>query len=498
MIPLYIAAEKIAEKGHSEVIDLALSDNAAETTYAIGRWIMDCVKWVLNLLGLGHYPTLVTILYAALVFLLAFGIGWIVQWIVVFILNKLGPHLKSGLYSYLADGKFFTRICRVIPAFVFLIMIQVTLQERANLASWLSRLTWIYILIVFSRAMCILADSIWAQINSRANKRHLPLSGVIQLIKLIIWIVCIIIIFAILLEKSPMSLLAGLGAFAAVLMLVFKDSILGVVAGVQLAENDSLHVGDWIAVPGTDANGTVREVSLTAVKVENWDKTISTVPPYSLVSKGFKNYRNMSMSNTRRICRSYMIDADSVVETTADMLAAFAELPLLNEWISKKIEQKKTGKIENVNNSAGLVDGSIETNLGIFRAYVKLWLDANPNISSEDTCFVSTLEQTSTGIPLQIYCFTSTSSWLPYEGIQSSVFEHLAVMLYKFKLYTFEYPTGRDEIIDGYLSPGKNPQEIFGMPYPFFPRTSTPQNPGIPPQGLYPSMPAPTQNNPEK
>lgn len=481
-----------AEHIKNPAIDIDLHNNAAQTTYAIGRWLMDCVEWLLNLIGMSHHETLVTTLYACLVFLISFVLGRGLQWGLVFILKKIDPHVKASLYNYLIRQNFFTKICRIIPALVFLIFIQVTMNADATLSSWLSRLTWIWILLIVTDALCILADSIWAQINSRANKRHLPLNGVVQLIKLLLWIVAVIVIIGILIDKSPGKLLAGLGAFAAVLMLIFKDSILGVVAGVQLAENDSLHVGDWIAVPGTDANGTVMEVSLTAVKIENWDKTVSTVPPYSLVSQGFKNYRNMSQSNTRRICRSYLIDADSVVEATDEMLAAFSQIPLMKDWIEKKIEQRKAGKVENVNNSAGLVDGSIETNLGVFRAYVKLWLDANPNISSADTCFVSTLAQTAAGIPFQIYCFTSTSSWLPYEGIQSSVFEHLAVMLYQFKLYTFEYPTGRDEILDGYLSPGKNPSEVFGMPYPFF-KSSTPQNPGMPPMGLYPGS-TPAQN----
>ena len=196
-------------------------------------------------------------------------------------------------------------------------------------------------------------------------------------------------------------MLAGLGAFSAVLMLVFKDNILGVVAGVQLAENDSLHEGDWIVPNGSDANGTVIEVGLTAIKIENWDKTISTIPPYDLISKGFKSYRNMQLSHTRRIQRSYMIDADSIVATDDNMLAEFAEIPLLKEWIAKKLEQRAAGKVEEVNNSAGLVDGSIDTNLGILRAYVKLYLDANPNISHADDCFVNTLAQTATGIPFR-------------------------------------------------------------------------------------------------
>lgn len=495
MNPLLMTAPAKAAEEAGKHIDLGMDAAPVETTYAIGKWLMKGVEWVLNMVGLEHHPTLVTFIYACLVFIIALFIGRFVQWLVVLILNKLGPHLNYDIYKSLVKEKFFSKICRVIPAFVFLIMISVTLNSHESLSALLSKFCWIYVMIVLAYSLCALTDSIWHQVDSRANKRHLPLNGVVQLVKLIIWIVCIISICAILLDKSPGSLLAGLGAFAAVLMLVFKDSILGVVAGVQLADNDSLHVGDWIAVPGTDANGTVMEVGLTAVKIENWDKTVSTIPPYNLVTNGFKNYRNMSLSNTRRIQRNYLIDADSVVETTPEMLAKFAELPLMKDWIEKKIEQKKAGKVENVNNSAGLVDGSIETNLGVFRAYVKLWLDSNPNISHEDTCFISTLGQTSAGIPLQVYCFTSTSSWLPYEGIQSTVFEHLAIMLYRFNLYTFEYPTGRDEIIDGYLSPGKNPKDVFGMPYPLFYGSGSPERPATPPANLYPGSnpnPAPS------
>lgn len=279
-----------------------------------------------------------------------------------------------------------------------------------------------------------------------------------------------IIVIAIILDKSPGTLFAGLGAFAAVLMLVFKDSILGVVAGVQLSENDSLHVGDWIKVDGTNADGTVMEVSLTHVKVLNWDKTITTLPPYNLVSGSFTNYRTMSESNTRRIQRSCMVDADSVVPTDDAMLDEFAKLPFMEEWITKKREQRAAGKVEDVNNSEGLVDGSIETNLGVFRAYLRMYLDNNPHIDHSGGlgyCFVTTLPQTSVGIPLQIYCFTNTSAWLEYEAIQSTIMEHISAMLYKFRLYTFENPTGRDTLLEGYLSPGKDPNSVFGVPYPF-------------------------------
>lgn len=447
-------------------------------TYFIARKLMAFSHWLLDIVGLGNHQQLFTWVYIIIVFLLAMATGMLIKWFTVFILQKLKPLIKSNIYSSLVERHFFLKICRFIPAVIFLILIQFTLYMHSSISLFLTRATSIYIVIIVAMALCSLCDVIWDTLDQRENKQKLPLRGLAQVVKLIIWIIAVIITAAILLNKSPGALLAGLGAFAAVLMLIFKDSILGIVAGVQLAQNESLHVGDWISLPDGQANGVVDQVSLTDVKIINWDKTISTVPPYTLISNGFKNYRNMQRSQTRRIQRSYMIDADSVVETTPEMLEMFKGLPLMNEWITKKIEQREAGKTEDVNNSAGLADGSIETNLGVFRAYLKMYLDANPDISHSDDCFVTTLAQTATGIPLQIYCFTNTSKWFPYEGIQATVFEHLAAMLHKFNLYTFESPSGRDTIIDGYMSPGKSPAPLFGIPYPFFINSGTPENPG--------------------
>ncbi|MDE6243961.1 MAG: mechanosensitive ion channel family protein, partial [Muribaculaceae bacterium] len=222
-------------------------------------------------------------------------------------------------------------------------------------------------------------------------------------------------------------------------------------------------------VDGTSANGNVTEVSLTSVKVLNWDKNTITLPPYSLVSGSFQNYRTMQESGTRRISRTYLIDADTVRFLTPDMLREFESIPFMKDYITRKLAQQQAGKVENVNNSEGLVDGTIDTNLGLFRAYVKMYLDANGSISHDDTCFVNTLQQTQGGIPFQIYCFTNTSAWIPYEGIQSEIFEHIAAILPRFGLYVFENASGRDEINNGYLEANGNPAKLYGLPYPFMP-----------------------------
>lgn len=483
-------AHKAAE---AAPVAIQMSNTKAESTYFIARIMMDLCHWLLRIFGLQNDSELFIILYVAVVFLFSMAVGMLLQWIVVLILHKLQQHIKGMLYALLVERKFFTKACRIIPPIIFLILIQFTLYMHNSILSWLTRLTVIYIVIEVSIALCTLSDVIWVTIDKRENKRNLPLHGIVQVVKLIVWIVATIIMAALLLDKSPGALLAGIGAFAAVLMLVFKDSILGIVAGVQLAQDDSLHVGDWIALPNGNANGTVAEVSLTEVKILNWDKTISTVPPYNLITNGFKNYRNMQESHTREISRNYMIDADSVVETTDEMLQKFAEIPLLRDWITKKIEQRKEGKEYAVNNPAGLVDGTIDTNLGVFRAYMKLWLDANPGISHADTCFVATQAQTSVGIPFWIYCFTSTSAWAAYEALMSGVFEHVAAVMYKFGLYTFENPSGRDTIVEGWMSPGRSTAQVFGIPYPLFFNSGTPMNSGIPPASPKTQTPATPQ-----
>lgn len=456
--------------------DLALQtiapDAAHDTTYTVARYLLDISNWILSWVGLAGNKVAETWIYAIVVLAISMIVGYITKWIVLGALKRFGKKLKSDIYSYLTGEFFFTKLCRMIPALTFLVLIQFTLVEtHTQIADILTKITLLYVLYVTGVAVTALVSAIWKHIDARRNTKHLPLNGLVQLIKGIIWIVLTIIAVAIIVNKSPGSLLAGLGAFAAVLMLIFKDSILGLVAGVQLSQNDSLHVGDWVKIDGTDANGTVTEVSLTAVKVQNWDKTTTSVPPYSLVSGSFTNYRSMQMSNTRRIQRSYIIDHDSILPATPEMLESLRRVPFMNDFITKKLAQKAAGKVEDVNNSEGLVDGTIDTNLGLFRAYLKMWLDASPYVSHDDTCFVSTLQQTENGVPLQIYCFTSTSAWLPYEAMMDTIFEHISAMMIPFGLIAYQAASGRDTILEGLVSV-QDPQKIYGMPQPVY---NTPQ-----------------------
>lgn len=452
----------------TQLADTAVSPALHESTATFAQLFLDITHWILKPIGLAHNHTAETIVYAAVVFLVSVALGWVFKKVVLFALNTFKPRNELSLYGFLNSEGFFKRLCTMIPALVFLIFIQFTLVElRGDVARWLTKITWVYVIVVTAQAIASLLSAVWHNVDSRKNKKHLPLNGLVQLFKGMVWILAFIVIVAVLVDKSPGSLLAGLGAFAAVLMLVFKDSILGVVAGVQLSENDSLHVGDWIAIKGTDANGTVTEVSLTAIKVLNWDKTTTSVPPYSLVSGSFTNYSSMQTSNTRRICRSLLIDSDSILPATDEMLASLRTLPYMDTYITKKLAQRAAGEVHDINNPEGLADGTIDTNLGLFRAYVRMWLDANPLVSHADTCFVSTLEQTATGVPFQVYCFTATSAWLPYEAIQDTIFEHIQAMMSAFQLMPFKNPSGRDTILEGFVS-NHAPADIFGMPHPWF------------------------------
>ena len=460
-----------------------LSHEEAQRTYEIAGAIMKFVHEILSCVGLEHNMQAVNITYIVLVALLAFGSGLIIQKLVMLGVEAISKRMDSQWFRLLRNNNFFAKICRIIPPVVFLILIEFTMAAYVGIGKILTHVTIIYMVYVVTRAVTAASTACWQHFDAKDNRKQLPLKGILQLINGIVWIVAVIIVVAYLIDKSPAKLLTGLGAFAAVLMLVFKDSILGVVAGVQLSENDSLHVGDWIAVKGTDANGIVEEVSLTMVKIRNFDKTVVSLPPYTLVSGSFTNYRAMQVTDTRRIQRCIYIDVDSILTPDAEMLAEISKLPGMAEYIAAKQIQVKDGKVDN-RPSDKLVAGSIETNLGLFRAYVQMYLDSNQDIDHTSDCFVCTKEQTATGVPLQIYCFTNTSKWIPYEVIQAYIFEHLALVLPKFKLYLYEACSGRDTIVDGYLSAGHPADNIFGMPRPFF--TDANQKPNLPP----PSTPA--------
>ena len=306
----------------------------------------------------------------------------------------------------------------------------------------------IYFTIAMAVAVNAVITLVWKRYDDRENTRNLPLKGILNTAKGIVWIICTIIAASILMDKSPVALLTGLGAFAAALMLIFKDSILGFVAGIQLSQNDMVHVGDWIVVPSTPANGVVLDISLTTVKVCNWDNTTVTLPPYTLVNSSFQNWRGMKDSGARRILRSVTIETQSIQPLTPERAQEIAaRLPLVAPFVSK-------ASMEPVfDPGLATVNGTVDTNLGLMRAYLCAYILNHTAFDHNQQILVRLLDPTSTGIPLQIWCFTSTTAFTAYEAIQSALFEHIAVVAQIFGLTIFNYPSNTDsdviEVLDG-------------------------------------------------
>ena len=328
------------------------------------------------------------------------------------------------------------------------------------------KITWIYFFIALLFSVNAVLNSVGNVLMNKEQLQNRPMKGFIQIFQVIFSCVAIIVIISILINKSPLNLITGLGAFAAVLMLIFKDTILGFVAGVLLSENDMVHIGDWIEMPQNNVNGVVMDITLNIVKVQNFDNTIVTIPPYSLVSGSFINWRGMTESGGRRIMREYALKLDYIQPCTPEFLEKMKKFDAdLADFITEKQKQAAEGKVANTDNPAGLVNGTIDTNVGLLRAYMTLYLKRHPFISKDLLLMVRTLAPTENGLPVQIYCFSSNKNWPSYESIQAEIMEHFVSVLPEFGLYPFQNPTARDYVISGLIESGKDLSTVDGIPW---------------------------------
>jgi miniconductance mechanosensitive channel len=278
----------------------------------------------------------------------------------------------------------------------------------------------------------------------RPEARSRPIKGYLQLLKIVLWIGGFVLGAAALMERSPVLLLSGLGAMAAVLMLVFKDTILALVASVQLTSNNMVQVGDWIEMPQLNVDGEVIDIALHTVKVQNWDKTIATVPTHRLISDTFKNWRGMQESGGRRIVRALHIDQGSVTFVSEAQQARLRRFALLEDHFERKRREIEASNLKLQAAAKEPVNRRRMTNIGIFRAYVEAYLRADPRINAKMTLIVRQMPSTAQGLPLEIYCFTATTEWALYESIQADIFDHLIAILPEFDLRIFQTPSGAD------------------------------------------------------
>ena len=342
--------------------------------YEIADRLMEWVSDLLLRLTGSPSPVWDRIVYGVLVFVIAIVVGRILRAVVIYVIHRVARYRGSYLLKSLVEAHIFTRLTLIIPPLVIVALLPFAFHGTPAFLKLIEKLCWIYILGVIVFSINTQLSVFWKFYSSRTALRNRPMKGMIQIIKGLLAGFWVIVAVSILIERSPMALITGLGAFAAVLMLVFKDSILGFVAGVQLSQNDMIRSGDWIVVPGGSVNGIVIDVSLDTVKVQNFDNTIVTLPPYSLVSGEVQNWRGMTEAGGRRIMRSFTIDLSTVKFCTPEFLEKMKEMDILRDFIEKKEAQQQRGIVENTQNSEGLVNGTIETNLGLFRAYMTLYL----------------------------------------------------------------------------------------------------------------------------
>jgi miniconductance mechanosensitive channel len=384
----------------------------------------------LSKMGVSNYPILEELIYVVIIILLSLALGWVVRLVVLFFIKRVIRLRKFEIGQELIKQKIFSKVSNIVPPAVLLGLISFAFVSND---SFILRAFIVLIKISLSLTIGVAISAIlnfmWNSYDNRRNDKNHPLRGVLIVAQGLVWIVIAIITVSNLLGKSPTVLLTGLGAFAAALMLIFKDSILGFVAGVQLSQNDMLRVGDWIIVPSTIANGIVEDVSLTVVKIRNWDNTLVMLPPYTLVSTSFQNWRGMVESNVWLISQNVIIDVRSVVNSSE---------ALENEILEKHSQLKEF--IENNSRYQGGivgVNGTNETNLGLYRAYLCTYLITHPMVSIHHQMFVTLLDSTPKGQPLQIYCYAATTDWAIYEAVKSEIMEHAIAIAPQFKLLIY-------------------------------------------------------------
>lgn len=412
--------------------------------HAIQEWINNhLIEWGIISSSANELDNTIVLL---LIIAVTVGIDYACRYIFLNMFKRLAKRTRNQWDDLIVERKIINKLMHMIPAILVYVLLPLAfpVDETPKILGILQMICKIYIIVVSLRFISASLNVVHEIYNRKESLKNKPLKGFIQLLQVAVFFIGFILIISILIGKSPTTLFAGLGASAAILMLVFKDTLLGFVAGIQLSANDMLRPGDWITMEKYGANGTVIEVTLNAVKVKNFDNTITTIPPYALVSDAFQNWRGMSESPGRRIKRSINIDMNSVSFCTPEMLAKFRKISLLTDYIDEKEKEL------NAYNEAHRIDDSIrvngrrQTNIGVFRAYLVNYLKSLPEVSKELTCMVRQLQPTETGIPIELYFFSSVKDWVPYEGIQSDVFDHVLAVIPEFGLSVFQNVSGSD------------------------------------------------------
>lgn len=408
----------------------------------VHEWInMLLSQWGLKTEAIGLVEQAVII---ALILIVAFLADFISRHFIVEGIKRVTKRTRVKWDDLVFNDKVLNNFCHVIPPVIIYSFIPIAFLDSPEMLALILKICMIYIIAVSLKFVNVFLGVMFELINQRKEFRDRPLKGVYQIIQVGLFFVGTIIIISVFIDKSPVHLFAGLGASAAILMLVFKDTIMGLVSGIQLSANDMLRPGDWITMPKYGADGTVIDVTLNTVKVRNFDNTITTIPPYALVSDSFQNWRGMAESDGRRVKRSVNIDMNSVRFCSKEMLNKYRKIVLLKDYIDRTEQTVQEYNKEHDINDTILVNGHRQTNLGVFRAYLELYIKSLPAVSPDLTCMVRQLQPSEKGIPLEVYFFCKEKEWVKYEKVQADVFDHVLAVVPEFDLQVFQNPSGAD------------------------------------------------------
>ena len=342
------------------------------------------------------------------------------------------------------ETKVFERLAQIAPALVVYSCADWMFRDIANLRDFTVRVSVSYMILIGARVVAALLDGMVKVYRTFDVAKNRPMKSFAQMGKIFTYAICTILILGTLMNRSPWAFVGGLGAMMAIVLLVFKDSILGLVAGIQLSANNMVRLGDWIEMPKYGADGDVVDISLTTIKVQNWDKTISTIPTYALISDSFKNWRGMSESDGRRIKRSICIDMNTVKFCDESMLERFKNFSLIRDYLDEKLREIGQFNKEHGADGSVTVNGRRLTNLGTFRRYIRAYLAEHASIHDGMTLLVRHLQPTADGLPIEIYAFSSDKVWANFEDIQADIFDHLLAAAPEFGLRVFQNPSGFD------------------------------------------------------
>lgn len=401
--------------------------------------------WVSKIPSIQGYENPVTAIVAMIAVCLFATIAfYFAKTILIRLITKLIKKTTSNLDDVLIKHKVFNRIAYLVPAYLVHKLSFQALGNYPLLNEVITTIAAIYMVLLVALIIDALINSLLEMYHSFDVSRHLPIQSFAQVAKLISYLLALIVIASLVLGESPLNLLAGLGAMTAVLMLVFKDPILGFVAGLQLSSNRMVGIGDWVDIPQHEASGDILEIGLTTVKVRNFDNTITTVPTQSLINDSFKNWRGMQESAGRRIKRSIFIDVNSIKFCDEEALNRYQKIDYIKDYIQAKQNevQQHNQQTDTVNES--YANGRRLTNIGTFRAYVLAYLKNHSNINQQLTILARQLAPTENGLPIEIYAFSADKNWANYEAIQADIFDHLFAVVSEFDLRVFQKPSGID------------------------------------------------------